>query len=128
MHADRPAGVREDIGGDEPVVPRADHDGIRIRLPYLLRTLTESGATFTSLVPTHYIMMLGLPAATRERFSGERMRKLLVSSAPARRDTKLAILEHFRNSGLFEHLAPSAIAALLLSSAPDARNGTFRSS
>jgi acyl-CoA synthetase (AMP-forming)/AMP-acid ligase II len=69
---------------------------------HLLRTLTDSGATFTSLVPTHYIMMLGLPAATCARHSGERMRKLLVSSAPARRDTKLAILEHFRNSGLFE--------------------------
>jgi fatty-acyl-CoA synthase len=69
---------------------------------HLLRTLSESGATFTSLVPTHYIMMLGLPAAARARHSGERMRKLLVSSAPARRDTKLAILEHFRNSGLFE--------------------------
>src|SRR5882672_4884851 len=69
---------------------------------HLLRTLTDSGATFTSLVPTHYIMMLGLAAATRARLSGERMRKLLVSSAPARRDTKLAILEHFRNSGLFE--------------------------
>ena len=69
---------------------------------HLLRTLSESGATFTSLVPTHYIMMLGLPAATRDRHSGERMRKLLVSSAPARRDTKLAILGHFRNSGLFE--------------------------
>jgi fatty-acyl-CoA synthase len=69
---------------------------------HLLRTLSESGATFTSLVPTHYIMMLGLPAALRDRFGGEHMRKLLVSSAPARRDTKLAILEHFRNSGLFE--------------------------
>jgi acyl-CoA synthetase (AMP-forming)/AMP-acid ligase II len=69
---------------------------------HLLRTISDSGATFTSLVPTHYIMMLGLPAPTREKYSGERMRKLLVSSAPARRDTKLAILEHFRNSGLFE--------------------------
>jgi fatty-acyl-CoA synthase len=69
---------------------------------HLLRTLSESGATFTSLVPTHYIMMLGLPAPARERYSGERMRKLLISSAPARRDTKLAIMEHFRNSGLFE--------------------------
>src|SRR5262252_691608 len=69
---------------------------------HLLRTLTESGTTFTSLVPTHYVMMLGLPAATRARHSGERMRKLLVSSAPARRDTKLAILDHFRNCGLFE--------------------------
>jgi acyl-CoA synthetase (AMP-forming)/AMP-acid ligase II len=47
-------------------------------------------------------MMLGLSAELRARFGGERMRKLLVSSAPARRDTKLAILEHFRNSGLFE--------------------------
>src|SRR5262249_29875945 len=53
---------------------------------HLLRTLSESGATFTSLVPTHYIMMLGLPAETRARHSGECMRKLLVSSAPARRD------------------------------------------
>jgi fatty-acyl-CoA synthase len=69
---------------------------------HLLRTLSESGTTFTSLVPTHYIMMLGLPAATRARASGERMRKLLVSSAPARRDTKLAILAHFRNCGLYE--------------------------
>jgi acyl-CoA synthetase (AMP-forming)/AMP-acid ligase II len=69
---------------------------------HLLRTLSESGATFTSLVPTHYIMTLGLPAELRARFGGERVRKLLVSSAPARRDTKLAILEHFRNSGLFE--------------------------
>ncbi len=69
---------------------------------HLLRTLSDSGATFTSLVPTHYIMMLGLPAELRARHGGERMRKLLVSSAPARRDTKLAILGHFRNSGLFE--------------------------
>ena len=69
---------------------------------HLIRTLTDSGATFTSLVPTHYIMMLGLPSELRAQYSGERMRKLLVSSAPARRDTKLAILEQFRNSGLYE--------------------------
>jgi fatty-acyl-CoA synthase len=79
------------------VYSRKSHDP-----EHLLATLSESGATFTSLVPTHYIMMLGLPAALRARHGGERLRKLLVSSAPARRDTKLAILEHFRNSGLFE--------------------------
>jgi acyl-CoA synthetase (AMP-forming)/AMP-acid ligase II len=28
---------------------------------HLLRTLADGGASFTSLVPTHYIMMLGLP-------------------------------------------------------------------
>jgi acyl-CoA synthetase (AMP-forming)/AMP-acid ligase II len=58
--------------------------------------------TFTSLVPTHYIMMLGLPAATRAKHDVAAVEKLLISSAPARRDTKLAILGHFRNSKLFE--------------------------
>jgi len=69
---------------------------------HLLRTLGESGASFTSLVPTHYIMMLALPAAVRAKYNVDRVTKLLVSSAPARRDTKLAIMDHFRNSGLFE--------------------------
>jgi fatty-acyl-CoA synthase len=69
---------------------------------HLLRTLAGSGASFTSLVPTHYIMMLALPAAVRARYNVDRVTKLLVSSAPARRDTKLAIMDYFRNSGLFE--------------------------
>ena len=68
----------------------------------LLRTLADQRVSFTSLVPTHYIMMLGLPAATKARHDVSRVSKLLVSSAPARRDTKLAILEHFHNSQLFE--------------------------
>jgi acyl-CoA synthetase (AMP-forming)/AMP-acid ligase II len=69
---------------------------------HLLRTIAEAGASFTSLVPTHYIMMNALPAAVRNRYNVDRIRKLLVSSAPARRDTKAAILEMFRNSGLYE--------------------------
>jgi hypothetical protein len=32
-----------------------------------VRTLAESDASFTSLVPTHHIMMPGLPAAVRAR-------------------------------------------------------------
>lgn len=69
---------------------------------HLLRTLAVSGATFTSLVPTHYIMMLSLPARTREACKVDLMTKLMISSAPARRDTKLAIMEYFNNSGLYE--------------------------
>jgi fatty-acyl-CoA synthase len=69
---------------------------------HLLRTLAESGTSFTSLVPTHYIMRLALPAAVRARYNVARIRKLLVSSAPARRDTKSAIMEMFGNSGLYE--------------------------
>jgi acyl-CoA synthetase (AMP-forming)/AMP-acid ligase II len=69
---------------------------------HLVRTLADGGSTFTSLVPTHYIMMLGLSAAVRDRHNVDAVTKLMISSAPARRETKLAIMEYFRNSGLFE--------------------------
>jgi acyl-CoA synthetase (AMP-forming)/AMP-acid ligase II len=69
---------------------------------HLLETLSAEKVTFTSLVPTHYIMMLGLPDPVKVKYDVDRVSKLLVSSAPARRDTKLAIMEHFRNSCLFE--------------------------
>jgi len=69
---------------------------------HLLRTMAESGTTFTSLVPTHYIMMLSLGAAVHDRYDLTRMQKLLVSSAPVRQDTKRAIMALFRNAGLYE--------------------------
>jgi acyl-CoA synthetase (AMP-forming)/AMP-acid ligase II len=68
----------------------------------LLETLAREKVSFTSLVPTHYIMMLGLSAQVKARHDVSSVQKLLISSAPARKDTKLAILNHFRNSGLFE--------------------------
>jgi len=69
---------------------------------HLLRTLAEQKSTFTSLVPTHYIMMLGLSDQVKAACNVDTVTKLLISSAPARRDTKLAIMEQFRNSQLFE--------------------------
>lgn len=68
----------------------------------LLATLSREKVTFTSLVPTHYIMMLGLPEAVKAKYDVSRVEKLMISSAPARRETKLAILEHFRNGRLYE--------------------------
>ena len=68
----------------------------------LLATLASEKVTFTSLVPTHYIMMLGLPAAVKARYDVSAVEKLMISSAPARRETKLAIMEFFRNGKLFE--------------------------
>jgi acyl-CoA synthetase (AMP-forming)/AMP-acid ligase II len=68
----------------------------------LLATLAGEKITFTSLVPTHYIMMLGLSPALKARHDVSRVDKLMISSAPARRDTKLAIMEHFRNGRLHE--------------------------
>ncbi len=67
-----------------------------------LRTFAETGATFTSLVPTHYTMMLDVPDSERATGGFDRIEKLLVSSAPARTDTKRAVMEMFPNSGFFE--------------------------
>lgn len=68
----------------------------------LLAILANEKITFTSLVPTHYIMMLALPDSTKARYDVSRVDKLMISSAPARRDTKLAILDFFRNGRLHE--------------------------
>jgi fatty-acyl-CoA synthase len=69
---------------------------------HFLRTITAGGETFTSLVPTHYVMMLDLPATVRDSCEPGRVTKLMISSAPARQDTKREIMNYFRNSGLFE--------------------------
>ncbi len=69
---------------------------------HLLQSLAEQKITFTSLVPTHYIMMLALPDEVKRKYNVERVKKLMISSAPARRETKLAIMAHFVNSQLFE--------------------------
>ena len=67
-----------------------------------LATLGKTGATFTSLVPTQYNMLLDVPAAKRGPARFECVEKLMISSAPARVDTKRAVMEMFPNSGLFE--------------------------
>lgn len=68
----------------------------------LLATLSREKVTFTSLVPTHYIMVLALPREVKDRYDTGSVAKLLVSSAPVRKDTKTAILEYFRNGKLYE--------------------------
>ena len=67
-----------------------------------LATFDETGASFTSLVPTQYNMLLDVPTAERGGIAFDRVEKLMISSAPARTDTKRAIMEMFPNSGLFE--------------------------
>jgi acyl-CoA synthetase (AMP-forming)/AMP-acid ligase II len=68
----------------------------------LVAALARDRVTFTSLVPTHYIMILSLPDEVKARYDVSAVGKLLISSAPARRDTKLKTLDYFRNGKLFE--------------------------
>jgi acyl-CoA synthetase (AMP-forming)/AMP-acid ligase II len=67
-----------------------------------LATVEKYKTTFVSLVPTHYIMILALPDGIKKQFDVSSMRQLLVSSAPIRKDTKIAALEFFKNAELWE--------------------------
>jgi fatty-acyl-CoA synthase len=68
----------------------------------LLRTIDEYKITYTSLVPTHYIMILALPDEVKNDVDVSSIRQLLVSSAPARKDLKVAIMDYFKNAELWE--------------------------
>jgi fatty-acyl-CoA synthase len=67
-----------------------------------LHTVDNFKITFVSLVPTHYIMILSLPDEIKKKYDVSGMRQLLISSAPARKDTKVAILDFFKNADLWE--------------------------
>ncbi len=84
-------------GGTNAIYSRKSFDP-----EHCVRTLAEGGSTFTSLVPTHYIMMLGLPESVRAKYNFDAVTKLMISSAPARPETKREVMEMFPNSGLFE--------------------------
>ncbi|MBD1547762.1 class I adenylate-forming enzyme family protein [Roseibium aggregatum] len=85
------------IGATVTVFSRANFD------PALcLRTIGEKGVTFSSLTPTHFMMLLDVPEVDRGAAGFDRVEKLMISSAPARAETKRAVMEMFPNSGLFE--------------------------
>jgi fatty-acyl-CoA synthase len=69
---------------------------------HMIKTLSKFDITFTSLVPTHYIMMLALDDQVKNQYDVDCVKKLLISSAPARRDLKLAIMDYFKNTKLYE--------------------------
>jgi len=68
----------------------------------LLRTFSEERITFTSLIPTHYSLILNVPEDVRCKFDLNSVRKLLCSSAPARTHIKEGILHCFSNVELYE--------------------------
>jgi fatty-acyl-CoA synthase len=69
---------------------------------HVLAALAEQRVSFTSLVPTQYIMLVALAEEAKRKYDLRGVTKLMISSAPARPDTKLAILEQFPASGLYE--------------------------
>ena len=68
----------------------------------LIAILAQQGITFTSLVPTHYVMILALADAVKAKYDVSAVDKLMISSAPARKELKLAIMAYFSNCKLHE--------------------------
>ncbi len=68
----------------------------------LLKTIQEYQITFTSLVPTHYVMILSLPDEVKNSYDVSSIRQLLISSAPARKELKIQIMGYFSNAELWE--------------------------
>lgn len=85
------------IGATVTVFNRANFDAA-----LCLRTIGTMGVSFTSLTPTHFMMLLDVPEAERGAAGFDRVEKLMISSAPARPETKRAVMAMFPNSGLFE--------------------------
>ncbi len=67
-----------------------------------LDVMEKYKTSFTSLTPTHYIMLLDVPSETRNRKNLLAVSKLMISSATARVETKRAVMDIFPNAGLFE--------------------------
>ena len=77
------------------------HPARSFRAEEILEIIEREKITFISLIPTHYSLILNVAEEARKRDVSS-IRKLLCSSAPARKDTKLAIMEFFPSVELYE--------------------------
>ncbi|NOZ85550.1 MAG: long-chain fatty acid--CoA ligase [Deltaproteobacteria bacterium] len=78
------------------------HPARRFEPVELLDVIEREKITFISLVPTHYHLILNVQDDIRAKYDTSSIRKLLCSSAPARRETKLGIMEFFPGVQLYE--------------------------
>ena len=77
------------------------HPARSFRAEEILEIIEREKVTFISLIPTHYSLILGVPEGAKERDVSS-IKKLLCSSAPARKDMKLAVMEFFPDVELYE--------------------------
>jgi len=68
----------------------------------VLQILDREKITFTSLIPTHFNLILELPDKIKSKYDFSSIRSLLTSSAPATKEMKYGVMELFKNARLFE--------------------------
>ncbi len=69
---------------------------------YFFKLINNFECTFTSLVPTHFIIILEYLKKCKINNAIKRPFTFMISSAPARKDTKREILKYFKKAKLFE--------------------------
>ncbi len=77
------------------------HPARSFRAEEILEIIEREKITFISLIPTHYNLILNVSEAAKKRDVSS-IRKLLCSSAPVRKDMKLAIMDFFPGVELYE--------------------------
>jgi acyl-CoA synthetase (AMP-forming)/AMP-acid ligase II len=68
----------------------------------VLKILDHEKITFTSLIPTHFNLILTLPEEVKKKYDLSSIRSLLTSSAPATKVMKYGVMELFKEVKLFE--------------------------
>jgi acyl-CoA synthetase (AMP-forming)/AMP-acid ligase II len=77
------------------------HPARSFRAEEILEIIEREKISFISLIPTHYSLLLNAQEEILKRDVSS-IRKLLCSSAPARKDMKLAVMEFFPGVELYE--------------------------
>ena len=85
------------IGGGLYIHPSRRFDPVEI-----LEIIQREKITFISLIPTHYNLILSVPEDKRREFDVSSVKKLLCSSAPARKEMKKAVMQMFKGVELYE--------------------------
>ena len=85
------------IGGTAYIQPARRFDAREV-----LRTIEDARINFISLIPTHYSLILAIDPEERSRYDASSLKKLLCSSAPARVEQKMAIMDCFKGVELYE--------------------------
>lgn len=85
------------VGGTLYIHPARGFDPVEI-----LQIIQREKITFISLIPTHYNLILNVPEEKRREYDVSSIKKLLCSSAPARKEMKKAVMKMFEGVELYE--------------------------
>jgi acyl-CoA synthetase (AMP-forming)/AMP-acid ligase II len=77
------------------------HPARSFRAEEILQIIEREKITFISLIPTHYNLILNASCEAK-KYKVDSIKKLLCSSAPVRKNMKLAIMEFFPGVELYE--------------------------